>query len=493
VAALQQWLPPLVGELKVALTGLKGELGQALERIVATLEPVLQRLAALAGRAGDTNPAGKTMTALGAALGHGARDALLVDLTPNQVEGLLARLGSGGPTLLKQMLEADRLTPLEIERLAGPGGGLDPRDLRDLLDKLGADTIKVLLKDLTGQQIGSLVSAIGADVVKALLNGAKLTPLDIEHAVTVFGGVVVKGLFPKLPPEDIRALAGLHDKHAIELFLTRYSKILGKATTPSQQTADVVHKFVIAMARQGGGDVGSANLERGLLEQWSKLNPEDRPPFGVGVGELTGLKSWGQALLSKLHIGKESYTMIKGIDKLINRVDEQCFNPASPLRQLEIGKIETTSDRVTAIRNSLNGLEGEWDAAVAEVGRPGRIGEDILLSVRFLVDGKDAEIDMISDKGMRWTQVKRLKPFGKPPNNMVLTGGEGATYQSVMKQVRLTLRCAEQNKLHGSAPQVVFQFPLGVAKEVAQAIETLEVEGAAGAHAQVEGIIVPDP
>jgi len=273
VAALQQWLPLLVSGLKVALTGLKGALGQALERIVATLEPVLQRLAALAGRAGDTNPAGKTMTALGAALGHGARDALLVDLTPNQVEGLLARLGSDGPTLLKQMLEADRLTPLEIERLAGPGGGLDPQDLRDLLGRLGAGTVKTLLTALSPTEIKDLVGALGPAAVTRLL--ATLTAAEIKAFLDTFGLDIATKFLGDLTAGEVRELSGLSDPRAVAQF---------KAAALRSKNVTGLRSYLAGMRAKGKG-----SLQAGLIADAERAPKAPTPahPSGPAVASFS--------------------------------------------------------------------------------------------------------------------------------------------------------------------------------------------------------------
>ena len=272
VAALQQWLPRLLSGLKVALTGLKGTLGQALERIVSTLEPVVQRLAALAGRAGDTNPAGKTMAALGAALGHDARDALLVDLTPNQVEGLLARLGSDGPALLKQMLAADRLTPLEIERLAGPGGGLDPRDLRDLLDKLGAGTVKTLLTALSPTEIKELVGALGPAAVTRLLT--HLIATEIKAFLDAFGLDIATKFLDDLTAGEVRELIGLSDPRAIAQF---------KAAALRGKNVARLRSYLAGMRAKGKG-----SLQAGLIADAERAPKALTPthPSGPAVASL---------------------------------------------------------------------------------------------------------------------------------------------------------------------------------------------------------------
>jgi len=133
--------------------------------------------------------------------------------------------------------------------------------------------------------------------------------------------------------------------------------------------------------------------------------------------------------------------------------------------------VQTTPERISGARNNVRGVEAEMRAAQGETDVTG-------LGRSFPLDGRPGavDVDVVSNGGRRWVEVKNTRPFGLESSDWL--GNPSAGQQGLRTQAAELLRAASQNPLGGPGgptPEVVVQFPRGVTPEVAAALEAMGV------------------
>jgi hypothetical protein len=91
-------------------------------------------------------------------------------------------------------------------------------------------------------------------------------------------------------------------------------------------------------------------------------------------------------------------------------------------------------------------------------------------------------VAIVAGNGTRWIEVPYVKPFGL--DSAEWTGRLHDMYGGMKRQAESLLYAAGRNPINGEPPQVVFEFPLGVSRSVANEL--------AGMGIEVRGEIVAD-
>jgi hypothetical protein len=251
-----------------------------------------------------------------------------------------------------------------------------------------------------------------------------------------------------LPPDLVAARAGLTQARAIEQFDFRLNRICKDVTSPAPVELDRFRKFLESARRTGGGD-----LDAGLMKLWEAANPTPKAPSGEAAGQLAELRTLCGAVRADLEAGKRSHPQLAGdLNSMINKR----LNPEDRrLASMENGHLDATTADVNSIRNNVDALRAEWDAAKGET--------DVVAlgSKKSLGATKDAvDVDVEAGHGRRWVQVKNKTLFGT---------GSTAWTEDVKPQAEKNLAAAHDpaNWAEGKPPDVIFQFSKGVSAEVA--------------------------
>ena len=264
------------------------------------------------------------------------------------------------------------------------------------------------------------------------------------------------GLSPKL--EGIRG--GLTDPRAIEQFDTMFKALKGDSAK---------------MERILDGFAGKGPVEERLIKDWEAKNPAPEPPRGDALDQVPELKARAQALRDEMVTFREK---IPGMPDRIKSLDGEIEG----LNRMLDGRLEATAEQVTSKRSNLDGIRDEFTEARQASGVTG-------VSRKFSLDGRpDAvEVDVVSDGGRTWTDVKSTEPFGTESN--AWTGKDG--HQGLKVQAEEMVRSAGQNKLpDGTTPKVRFKFTKGVTPEVRAGLEGMGIE-VAGPTAGVKPQPIP--
>lgn len=252
--------------------------------------------------------------------------------------------------------------------------------------------------------------------------------------------------------------SGLTDPRAIEAFDAKFESLRGDSAR--------MERIIDAMSR--GGD-----LEARLIAEWERANPA---PRGEAIDEVPGLRNRAEALRSEI---KEYVDRNPSAHKLLSDIRDGI----AVLDDMLSGRREATTEAVQGERNNLNGIEAEFRSAQSEPGQPG-VGR------RFSLDGRPeaVEVDVVSDNGLRWTEIKNTEPFGLESTNWI--GGAGK--QGARVQAQEMVRSAQQNPVNGQTPQVTWSFPKGVSVEVAAALRAMGIT-VRGQLANVPPPVTPPP
>lgn len=246
--------------------------------------------------------------------------------------------------------------------------------------------------------------------------------------------------------ETLRNLrSGLKDPRAIEQFDQMFGRIKGDSAK--------MERIIEGMQQQG-------DLEQRLINDWERANPT---PSGGSLTEVPGLKARAEALQSEIQAFRDANPQVKGISEMLKAIKGEI----NRLDGMLAGKTEATPEGVQGTRNNINGVEGEFRSMQKEVAVTG-------VNRKFSLDGRaDAvEVDVVADNGRRWIDVKRVEPFGLESSDWVGSSGK----QGLKLQAQEMLRSASQNPVDGVTPTVVFDFPLGVSREVAGALRGMGIE-----------------
>lgn len=256
--------------------------------------------------------------------------------------------------------------------------------------------------------------------------------------------VAPAGLTPKL--EAIRA--GLTDPRAIEQFDSMFGALKGDA---------------VKMERILDGFAKKGPVEERLIKDWEAKNPVPEPPRGDALDQVPELKARAQALLDEMVTFREAHPEIPGMAERIKALEAEIEG----LNRMLDGRVEASPEQVTSKRSNMDGIRDEFTEARGAAGLTG-------VSRKFPLDGRpDAvEVDVVSDGGRTWTDVKSTEPFTTESN--AWTGKEG--HQGLKVQAEEMLRAAQQNPASGGPPKVRFKFTKGVTRDVRAALEAMGVE-----------------
>lgn len=256
----------------------------------------------------------------------------------------------------------------------------------------------------------------------------------------------------------IKQRAKLKSKGAIEVFDTKYQKILGYP--PKTEKFDAFGSYLDATAKKKNGD-----LEQGLLEEYEKANKPPKAPYGEQVDQLPRLRKEAESLKGDIEnwLNTEHGQRITGAKRLIKTIDNDLKGVMS---KMETGKLEATVERIQGFENNLKGVRSEFENAKSAPS-------DTEIGGYIKFADKKIEIDQIRPDGT-WINVKNYELFGlnNPKINELIT------------QAEMNLRAAEANLVRGTPPAIVFDFPKGVTPEVAQRLRKIELNGR---HLQVTG------
>ena len=228
-------------------------------------------------------------------------------------------------------------------------------------------------------------------------------------------------------------------------------------TDPAKPTAtqfDNLRKFMDAMEKKGGSDGLEGGLQK-LIEGDKKGPPPPppaKPPFGPEVGQLPGLRSEVEALITEIEnfakANPDKATITEAAKNLRSSTD-------GTLTKMETGQVEATPYWVEQVQGSIKGAQGELESARTAPSNT-KFGE--------IVDGR--EIDQVRPDGTYY-QVKKWDVFTKADKQ----------FGKVEAQLRGTLEVAVNNPVGGKPRPVVMEFQNGVKKEVADALRAIDVNG----------------
>ncbi|WP_285685541.1 DUF4157 domain-containing protein [Actinoplanes sp. NBRC 103695] len=256
--------------------------------------------------------------------------------------------------------------------------------------------------------------------------------------------VAPAGLTAKL--EAIRA--GLSDPRAIEQFDGMFGALKGDAAK--------LERILDGFAKKGP-------IEERLIKDWEAKNPVPEPPRGDALDQVPELKARAQALLDEMVAFREAHPEIPGMAERIKALEAEIEG----LNRMLDGRVEASPEQVTSKRSNSDGIRDEFAEAREASGLTG-------VSRKFPLDGRpDAvEVDVVSDGGRTWTDVKSTEPFTTESN--AWTGKEG--HQGLRVQAEEMLRAAQQSPVGAAAPKVRFKFTKGVTRDVRAALEAMGVE-----------------
>ena len=141
------------------------------------------------------------------------------------------------------------------------------------------------------------------------------------------------------------------------------------------------------------------------------------------------------------------------------------------LDEMKKGIKEATPERVQGSLNNISGIRAEFDYARKQPGVTG-VNQEFNF-VEKTGKRRKVDIDVIADNGKTWVDVKKVKPFSL--NSTDWLGHPSGKPAGVQDQARRMLGAAQKNKIDEISPQIVFDFPLGVSSEVADALKNMGV------------------
>ncbi|HYO72955.1 MAG TPA: hypothetical protein VEU33_43535, partial [Archangium sp.] len=256
----------------------------------------------------------------------------------------------------------------------------------------------------------------------------------------------------------VRAL--LKDPRAISQFDDMFARMKDSAKM----------ERVIEGMRQKG------DLEQRLIDDWERAHPE---PHGEALHRVPALKERADALRAEIEAFRAQHPEVEGLAEMLKAIRGE----AERLKNMLEGRVKASEEGVQGTENNINGVEEEFRIAQREQGVDG-------VNRKFPLDGTGVvEVDVVSKKGRRWIDSKRVKPFGLESSDWV----GSADKQGLKVQAEEMLRAAKQNPVDGVPPEVVFEFPLGVSREVAKALRAMGVEVSGPIIETLPGPVLPIP
>ena len=242
----------------------------------------------------------------------------------------------------------------------------------------------------------------------------------------------------------------LQDPRAVETFDSMFQQM--KSNSANMERA------IQGMQRSG------SDIQERMLERWHKANPT---PRGAALHLVSDAIKRGETLRDEIEAYKNANSQIKGINEWFKRLKGEL----DVLDEMKKGIKEATSERVQGSLNNISGIRAEFDYARKQPGVTG-VNQEFNF-VEKTGKRRKVDIDVIADNGKTWVDVKKVKPFSL--NSTDWLGHPSGKPAGVQDQARRMLGAAQKNQIDEISPQIVFDFPLGVSSEVADALKNMGV------------------
>ena len=362
----------------------------------------------------------------------------------NTALGQLLNWANGIPDLLfsqqkRQLIEAILEVKSQSDKMLSRAFDEIRQKINDALDEIGRRI----------NPNGNLATANGAPIPGRADN----SPPPRNEPMRIEGGNAGGGV-PRLPDPPLgmsetllNRRATLQDPRAVQAFDDMFLQIGSNSNRMEQ-------------AIQGM----QGNLEERMLDRWRRANPI---PYGAAVGQVPAVLARGEALRNQIQAFSDANPQIRGVNEWLRRLKGETTN----LNKMQRGDVEATPQRVEGAENNINGVAEEFRIAQTETGVTGVNQKFSFLE--NLSNRRTIDADIVAANGNLWIDIKRVRPFGLQSTDWV--GDPSGEFPGVRDQAQRMLRAAQENPNNGVVPAVAFEFPLGVSREVAEALQNMGV------------------
>ena len=260
-------------------------------------------------------------------------------------------------------------------------------------------------------------------------------------------------------PDDLMAQRAKLSPEMRQFLDSKVTRFFPDPANPTPNNFKALRGFMENAAKKGGGD-----LEAGLRKIAPKAPPSG-PPHGTAVGELPRLRLKLEQTIAEIEDFVKANPGNETMERPIERLKQQLDGPVS---NMENGRLEASPEQVNTVDRAIKGVQDELKGM--KVAPKGTLFNEIVDNV---------EIDQIRPDGTYW-QRKAIRALRKPSR----------LYDETVAQVKRTLVVAQNNPVGGRPRNVVFEFPEGLSKDIADDFRTIQVNGQR-ATIIAEEIIVP--
>lgn len=247
-------------------------------------------------------------------------------------------------------------------------------------------------------------------------------------------------------PKDLMEMRAKLSPEMRQFLDSRAAKFFPDPANPTPENFKALRGFMENTAKKGGGD-----LEAGLRKIAPKAPPKGTPN-GPRVADLPRLRSEIEALIKEIEDFAKANPDKETIQRSATKLQEQLDGP---VQRMENGIDAATDDLVGSVDRSIKGAQGEFERAkVAPSG------------TKFSEMFGDTEVDQVRPNG-DLVQVKKMRALRKPSR----------TFDETAAQVKRTLEIAQQNPVGGKPRNVIFEFPEGLEKPIADELRGIDVNG----------------
>lgn len=254
-----------------------------------------------------------------------------------------------------------------------------------------------------------------------------------------------------MSPTLQRLRASLRDPRAVEQLDDQFVRLRGDSAAQER----IVEGF-----ERGTG------AEERLIRDWEHAHPA---PHGPALAEASGLHDRTRVLRAEAEAYLEANPQV-GDEGWLARLNEEVRS----IDRMLTGRNEATMIAVQSRRNNVNGLEAELRSAAR---REGVVALRRHLPAVWRGERIIMEADVVARWGRELVEVKRVSPF-----TLQSTAWKGGSKIGLAEQAARLVEAARQNPIEGVPADVVIEFPIGVFREVAEALTAM--------GARVEGPIV---
>lgn len=272
-------------------------------------------------------------------------------------------------------------------------------------------------------------------------------------------------------PTLLETRGGLHDSLAIQELDRRVLNMCRDPAAPTDREMQRFRSMVTGTRVGAGGD-----LESGLVGRPLEADPRTRSAF-LSRNDVAALLRMGRDAARFWPALAAGHPRIDLDAKALKKVRTALRLELIPMmRRSRPGQFQ---QRI-GLRNKLEGAWAEWEAALEMAWK----GDRVSLNRRFVLEpGEEpVEVDLVSDGGRRWTQVKAYEQS---------FGLKSGSWMDVRRQADRSKRAAALHAVQGRVPEVIFLFRKGLSTEVASALRAtgVAVQGGTlehGAHEREE-------